>query len=195
MPRSSTSLVIMESTRCSTLRTWFFTTLQLPIQWSYHMSQHQLSGVPSRSWSTTTTTTIEEAPTEEIEGIMTDETVSTIAGTYHHYLVRWRGWPASDCTWLRAEDIMQLNPELLHDFQHHYSLEANFSKPGRLDENPFSSRTWRTYVRRRRNSIIRLFSSLLCYFVYLVVAFSPTSVKTREFFLNGAYRKPTRLTG
>jgi len=42
-------------------------------------------------------------PTEEIEGILTDEIVSTADGTYHHYLVCWRGRPDFDCTWLRAE--------------------------------------------------------------------------------------------
>jgi len=40
--------------------------------------------------------------TEEIEDILTDETVSTVAGTYQCYLVRWRRRLDSDCTLLRA---------------------------------------------------------------------------------------------
>ena len=46
-----------------------------------------------------------------------------------------------DCTWLRDEEIMQLNPEVLHDFHRRHSPEVNFSKPGRVDENSCSSWT------------------------------------------------------
>jgi len=140
MPTSSTPPMILESTRCSTLRTWLFTALQWPIRWSYLMSQHRLPGVPAVSSLATITTTTEEAPTEEIEGILIDETVSTADGTYHHYLVCWRGRLDSNCTWLRAKEIMQLNPELLHDFHRHFP-EANFSKSGRVDGNLSSTGT------------------------------------------------------
>ena len=78
-------------------------------------------------------------PTKEI--ILTDDTVSTTDGTYHRNLVCWRGQPDSDCTWLRAKEIMQLSPELLHDFHRHYSPKANFSKSERVDGNPLSLET------------------------------------------------------
>ena len=65
-----------------------------------------------------------------------------------------------------------------------------------IDGNPPSSGTWRTYVCRRRNSLLLLgYFLLVVSFLYFVVAFSPTLVRMGEFFLYGAYKKPTRLLG
>jgi len=43
------------------------------------------------------------------------------------------------------------------------------------------------------SSIIRLFSLLIGSFIYLVVVFSPTSVKIGEFLLYGPYKKLARI--
>lgn len=65
---------------------------------------------------------------DEIEAILDDEIISTADGGYQRYLVRWRGRPKLDCTWLRGEEIMQLNLDLIDDYHLHHSSEANCFK-------------------------------------------------------------------
>ena len=71
---------------------------------------------------------------EEIEDILEAEIVLTGDGGYQRYLVCWREGPGSDCTWLRADEIMHLSPNLfdgITTFAH--SQETNVSKSGRVD--------------------------------------------------------------
>ena len=172
MPISSTSPMILESIRCSMSRT--LTLYHTPVAY-----QIVIPDEPTLTFKSPQSFPVDvplppslmRPPTEEIEGILTDETVSITDGTYHRYLVCWRGRPDSDCTWLPVEEIMQLNPELLHDFHRRHSPEAKFSKPRRVDA--ISSRTWWTYVCIRRNSLqlLVIFFIDKLSFLYLVVAF------------------------
>lgn len=46
---------------------------------------------------------------DEITDIVVDEIVLTVDGKYQHYLMRWRGCPDSNCTWLHIEKIQRLD--------------------------------------------------------------------------------------
>ena len=50
---------------------------------------------------------------EEIEDIIDYQIVSTRGGGYQKYLVKWRGRPLSDCTWIINKEFQQLNQDLL----------------------------------------------------------------------------------
>ena len=88
------------------------------IRWA-NIDFQESPAVPS---SRTITTTINEAPHWGDWGY----SGRPADGTYHRYLVCWRGRPDFDCIWLRSRGIMQLNPELLHDFHRRHSPEVNF---------------------------------------------------------------------
>ena len=43
--------------------------------------------------------------TEQIDEIIDDQIVSTRDGGYHKFLVRWKGLPDSDNTWINREKL------------------------------------------------------------------------------------------
>ena len=50
---------------------------------------------------------------ESIDTILDEQIVSTRDGGVHHFLVRWRGRPDSDCTWITRDELEQLDLDLL----------------------------------------------------------------------------------
>ena len=44
--------------------------------------------------------------TEQIDEIIDDQIVSTRDGGYHRFLVRWKGLPDSDNTWINREELL-----------------------------------------------------------------------------------------
>ena len=96
MLMSSTSPLILESTRCSTLRIWLFTTI--PVAYPTAILNEPALTLRSPQpflVQPPILPPLRRPSIEEIEGILTDETVSTAAGTYQCYLVCWRGRPDS----------------------------------------------------------------------------------------------------
>ena len=51
--------------------------------------------------------------TEQINEIIDDQIISTRDGDYHRFLVRWKGLPDSDNTWVNREELQQLDPDRL----------------------------------------------------------------------------------
>ena len=50
---------------------------------------------------------------ESIDAIFDEQIVSTRDGGVHRFLVRWQGWPDSDCTWVTRDELHSLDPDLL----------------------------------------------------------------------------------
>lgn len=73
------------------------------------------------------------AAIDDVEAILEDEIVSTATGGFQRFLVRWKGRPQSDNSWVREEDLRRMAPALLDDYLHDNSPGASFSKPGRYD--------------------------------------------------------------
>ncbi|PKU66219.1 hypothetical protein MA16_Dca009593 [Dendrobium catenatum] len=74
--------------------------------------------------------------TEKIETILSDEIISTRDGGRHRYLVRWRGKPETEDTWLERDEIQRLDPNLLELYessQDPYSTGSSFLPPGEND--------------------------------------------------------------
>lgn len=66
---------------------------------------------------------------EKIEDILKDEIVLTVVEGHQRYLAVGMDSLESDYTWLRAEEIMQLNSNLFDDYLLCKLLETNISKP------------------------------------------------------------------
>ena len=86
--------------------------------------------------TTVTATASTETLTNEIEDILQDEIISTADGKFQCYLVHWRGCPNSDCTLVRTKELQQLDSNLLAEYHHYHSPEANIFDPGRVDGDP-----------------------------------------------------------
>jgi len=183
MPTSLTSPVILGSTWCSTSRTRFFTALQWPIRRPYQMSQHRLPGVPSRS--------------------------RFIYHYHHHWRApHWGDWGCPDrrdlvhCWW-HLPSLFGLLAWTTWFWLHLFAGRGDYTTQPRaftwLSPSPFfrgeffeagdgnlsSSGTWRTEVRRRRNSLQLLGYFCIRFFSYalLGLAFiSPTSVRMGTLF-------------
>ncbi|XP_075665055.1 uncharacterized protein LOC142634649 [Castanea sativa] len=54
---------------------------------------------------------------ESIDAILDEQIVSTTDGGVHCFLVRWRGQPDSDCTWITRDELQRLDPDLLEYYQ------------------------------------------------------------------------------
>ena len=75
-------------------------------------------------------------PTSEvIEDVLDDNYKTSCRGTgYHTFLVKWKGRPRSDCTWIHADDFKRLDPNLYECYMSFiHSSESNVFKPGRVD--------------------------------------------------------------
>ena len=70
---------------------------------------------------------------EEIEDIVDHQIISTRNGGYQRYLVKWKGRPLSDCTWITDQDFQKLNLDLYEQFHAINSSGPSFSKPGGID--------------------------------------------------------------
>ena len=52
------------------------------------------------------------SPRPEIEYVLDDQLVSTRQGGYQNFLVKWRGKPHFENTWITTTDFQKINPDL-----------------------------------------------------------------------------------
>ena len=57
----------------------------------------------------------------------------TRAEKYQKFLVKWRGQPLADRSWILKEELIRLNPELYSDYIQQNSSEKNSFESGRVD--------------------------------------------------------------
>uniref|UniRef100_A0A7N2LQA1 Uncharacterized protein n=1 Tax=Quercus lobata TaxID=97700 RepID=A0A7N2LQA1_QUELO len=69
---------------------------------------------------------------ESIDTILDEQIVSTRDGGVHRFLVRWRGLPDSDCTWITRDELLRLDPDLLE----YYQSSSNFHSTGSSSSHP-----------------------------------------------------------
>ncbi|RVW18630.1 hypothetical protein CK203_104248 [Vitis vinifera] len=77
------------------------------------------------------------SPRPKIEYVLDDQLVSTQQGGYQNFLVKWRGKPHSENTWIMTTDFQKLNPDLYELYQASNSSEQSSFKPGRIDGESF----------------------------------------------------------
>ena len=68
---------------------------------------------------------------EEIKDIVDHQVVSTRSGGYKKYLMKWKGHPLLDCTWIKDDELLALNYDLYDKFNAFNSLGSSSFKPGR----------------------------------------------------------------
>jgi hypothetical protein len=71
-------------------------------------------------------------PREQIDVILDDQLVSMRRGGYQKFLVRWKGRPESDNSWIKADEVQRLNPDLYDEYLAFHSTESS-SFPGEGD--------------------------------------------------------------
>lgn len=64
-------------------------------------------------------------PREQIEAILDDQLVFTHRGGYQKFLVRWKGRSPLDDSWVKAEEVQCLNPDLYDDYLALHSTELS----------------------------------------------------------------------
>ena len=67
--------------------------------------------------------------TEQIDEIIDDQIVSTRYGGYQRFLVRWKGLPDSDNTWINREELQWLDLNRLEHYESRggsHSIESSF---------------------------------------------------------------------
>ena len=72
---------------------------------------------------------------ESIDAILDEQIVSTKDGGVHRFLVRWRGRPDSDCTWITRDELQRLDLDLLENYQSSldfHSTRLSSSHPGEV---------------------------------------------------------------
>ena len=69
---------------------------------------------------------------ESIDAILDEQIVSTRDGGVHRFLVRWRGRPDSDYTWITQDELLQLDPDLLE----YYQSSSDFHSTGSSSSHP-----------------------------------------------------------
>ena len=88
------------------------------------------------------------SPRPEIEHVFDDQLVSTQQGGYKIFLVKWRGKPHSENTWITTTDFQKLNLDLYELYQASNLSELSSFKLGGIDGGkPFkvySRKKWKT---------------------------------------------------
>ena len=69
---------------------------------------------------------------ESIDAILDEQIVSTMDGGVHHFLVRWRRRPDSNCTWITRDELRRLDPDLLE----YYQSSSDFHSTGSSSSHP-----------------------------------------------------------
>ena len=72
---------------------------------------------------------------DQIERILDEQILSTRSRGYQRYLVRWRGRPESEDTWITREELQRIDPDLLERHQSEidpHSTGSSFFHPGRI---------------------------------------------------------------
>ena len=75
---------------------------------------------------------------DEIDRVLDKQIRSTRGRDYHRYLVRWRGRPESEDTWITREELQRIDPDLFESLQSSMepnSTESSFSQPRGIDED------------------------------------------------------------
>ncbi|KAL6344261.1 hypothetical protein AAG906_037825 [Vitis piasezkii] len=72
---------------------------------------------------------------EEIEDVIDHQIVSTRERGYQKYLVKWKGRPLIDCTWITYGEFQDLNEDLYEIFHAFNSSRFSFPKSGRVDRD------------------------------------------------------------
>ncbi|RVW55375.1 Transposon Ty3-I Gag-Pol polyprotein [Vitis vinifera] len=85
------------------------------------------------------------SPRPEIEYVFYDQLVSTRQGGYQKFLVKWRGKPHSENTWITTTDFQKINPDLYELYQASNSSEPSSFKPGRID----GGKSFKVYSRKK----------------------------------------------
>ena len=84
---------------------------------------------------------------EYVEQILDEQITFIRRESYQKFLVRWRGRPATDATWITREELQRLAPYLLAEFDEYQqqqrqesdSIEPSSFHPGRVDEDIITS--------------------------------------------------------
>ena len=91
---------------------------------------------------------------ESIDVILGEQIVSTRDGGVHRFLVRWRGRPDSDCTWITRDELQRLDLDLLEYYQSSsdfHSMGSSSSHPGGVGvDTRCKPPITRTYRRRSK---------------------------------------------
>ena len=91
---------------------------------------------------------------EHIDQILDEQVTFTRKGSYQRFLVKWRGRPETDATWIPRSELQRLAPDLLAEFDHHQqqqesnSTESSFSHQRRVDGDITKSTRQRCFLRR-----------------------------------------------
>ena len=85
------------------------------------------------------------SPHLEIEYVLDDQLVSTRQGRYQIFLVKWRGKPHFENTWITTTDFQKLNPDLYELYLTSNSSEPSSFKPGRID----GGKPFKVYSRKK----------------------------------------------
>ena len=88
------------------------------------------------------------SPRPEIEYVLDDQLVSTRQGGYQKFLVKWRGKPHSENTWITTTDFQKINPDLYELYQASNSSEPSSFKPGRTD----GGKPFKVYSRKKEKT-------------------------------------------
>ncbi|GFY96391.1 hypothetical protein Acr_11g0006970 [Actinidia rufa] len=70
---------------------------------------------------------------EEIEDVIDHQLLSTNRGGYKKILIKWKGRPLSDWTWITDEEFQRLDHDLYEHFHAFNSPGLRFFKPGKDD--------------------------------------------------------------
>ncbi|GFS35265.1 hypothetical protein Acr_00g0038710 [Actinidia rufa] len=70
---------------------------------------------------------------EAIKDVVDHKIVSTRHGGYQKYLVKWKGRPLSDCTWITNDEFQRPDTDLYERFHSFNSPGSSSFKPKRVD--------------------------------------------------------------
>ena len=70
---------------------------------------------------------------EAIVDVVHHQIVSTRRGGYQKYLVKWKGRPLSDCTWITDDEFQRLDTDFYERFLAFNSPGSSSFKPRRVD--------------------------------------------------------------
>ena len=65
-----------------------------------------------------------------VDIILNDEFVTSRDGGFCCFLVKWHGYPDSDATWIREDDLRLLDHSLLNCYLSSHSSESSSFEPG-----------------------------------------------------------------
>ena len=84
---------------------------------------------------------------EEIENFVDHQVVSTRSRGYKKYIVKWKGHPLSDCTWITNEELLALDHDL-YDRLHAINSSGSSSFKSGRDDGGLCQQPLKTYKRR-----------------------------------------------